>query len=83
MAAPATAGGAEAAEAEASAPSWDTPAARELRAKIKSLEREARKRETVLQVTGWEGLAKEVGSPLPSVLFVFGGQRGGRGGGME
>lgn len=30
--------------------SWDTPAARELRTKIKSLEREARKREAMLQV---------------------------------
>ncbi|CAM9498554.1 unnamed protein product, partial [Scytosiphon promiscuus] len=29
--------------------SWDTPAARELRAQVKSLEREARKRESVLQ----------------------------------
>ncbi|CAM9704848.1 unnamed protein product, partial [Ectocarpus fasciculatus] len=32
--------------------SWDTPAARELRAKVTSLEREARKREAVLQASG-------------------------------
>eukprot|EP00752_Nemacystus_decipiens_P012084 g10714.t1 len=49
LAAQATAGEAQAAEAQGSAPSWDTPAARELRAKVKSLEREARKREIVLQ----------------------------------
>lgn len=58
MAAPATAGGAEAAGAEGSGPNpaWDTPAARELRAKIKSLEREARKREIVLKVSGRDGM---------------------------
>eukprot|EP00903_Cladosiphon_okamuranus_P008355 g8036.t1 len=50
--APATAGGADTEEAGDSGlnPAWDTPAARELRAKIKSLEREARKREIVLQL---------------------------------
>ena len=49
--------GAQVAKTEGAA-SWDTPVARELRAKIKSLEREARKREIVLQVTGWGRSAK-------------------------
>lgn len=59
MAATAAAGGAEAVDDEGSGSSWDTPAARELRAKIRSLEREARKREAVLQVSGWERLAED------------------------
>lgn len=58
-AATAAAGGADAAEPEASGSSWDTPAARELRAKIRSLEREARKREAVLQASGQDRLARQ------------------------
>ena len=76
--APATAGGAEAVEAEASGAAWDTPAARELRAKIKSLEREARKRETVLQVIGWDGFGfANDDTPCSPTSHFFPGGRGG------
>ncbi|CAM9890002.1 unnamed protein product [Ectocarpus sp. 8 AP-2014] len=50
---PAAGGPAEGSETSAGvSSSWDTPAARELRAKVTSLEREARKREAVLQASG-------------------------------
>lgn len=42
-------------EAGLSPPDWDTPVARELRGKIRTLEREARKREAVLKVNGNHG----------------------------
>lgn len=75
-AAPPTAGGAGAAEAaETSATSWDTPAARELRAKVKSLEKEARKREVVLQVT--DGVGKVDVLYLHRRCFLFSVERGG------
>lgn len=69
-------------EAEAaSGPSWDTPAARELRTKIKSLEREARKRDIVLQVSGWDTfrLAKDVRHTAVAKGTFCLGWRGGKG----
>lgn len=58
-------------EAGLSPPDWDTPVARELRGKIRTLEREARKREAVLKVGGNHGkLVVEGGGGMTAALLV-------------
>ena len=52
-----------------SRPDWDTPVARELRGKIRTLEREARKREAVLKVGGkMEGLSLARGGGILDIM---------------
>lgn len=82
-AAEASGGGAEA----GLSPAWDTPEARELRAKIRTLEREARKKEAVLKV-GRKALSGRRGGEREArkreVVLLLGRNGGGifiRGGG--